>query len=117
MKTPLRARHVAIAQGAFYVATGLWPIVSMRSFEIASGPKREKWLVKTMGAFIAAVGGAMLLQPSRALGVLAAGALAGADLWYVGKGRIARSYLLDAAAELGLVAAWALAQPPSPPKP
>lgn len=105
----LRPRHVAIAQGAFYVATGLWPIVSMRTFELASGPKREKWLVKTMGALIAAVGAALVVAPSRALGVLAASALGASDVWYAGKGRIARTYLLDAVAEAGLVAAWAAA--------
>lgn len=107
-------RHVAVAQGAFYVVTGLWPLVSMRTFELASGPKLEKWLAKTMGAFIAAVGGALLLQPARharPLGVLAAGALGACDLVYAGKGRIKKTYLLDAAVEAALIGAWALALP------
>ena len=110
----LRPRHVAVAQGAFYVATGLWPIVSMRTFELASGPKAEKWLAKTMGALIAAVGGALLLQParvSRPLGVLAATVLGACDVLYAGKGRIKRTYLLDAAVEAALVSAWAVTLP------
>ena len=113
----LRPRHVAVTQGAFYVATGLWPLVSMRTFELASGPKVEKWLVKTMGAIIAAIGGALLLQPARVarpLGALAAGVLGTCDVVYAAKGRIARTYLLDAAVEAGLVAAWAVAMPPRP---
>jgi hypothetical protein len=115
---PLRSRTVALAQGAFYVATGLWPLLSMATFELASGPKRDKWLVKTMGAFIAAVGGGLLvgaragrLTPTRELGVLAAATLAACDVVYVGQGRIAKSYLLDAAVEVGLVGAWLLASP------
>jgi hypothetical protein len=110
----LRPRHVAVAQGAFYLATGLWPIVGMRSFERASGPKVEKWLVKTMGALIAAVGGALLLQPARVarpLGVLAATALGACDVVFAGKGRIKKTYLLDAAVEAALVSAWAIALP------
>jgi len=111
----MRRRTVAIAQGALYVATGLWPIVSLRTFELASGPKKEKWLVKTMGAFIAAVGGALLVgaradgaTPTRELGVLSAATLALCDVVYVTRGRIAKSYLLDAAMEVGLVGAWLL---------
>lgn len=112
----LRPRHLAVAQGAFYLATGLWPIVSMRTFELASGPKIEKWLTKTMGALIAAVGGALLLQRRHPravlpLGMLAATALGASDIVYAGKGRIKRTYLLDAAVEAMLVAGWAITLP------
>jgi hypothetical protein len=110
----LRSRHVAVAQGAFYLATGLWPLVSMRTFELASGPKVEKWLVKTMGALIAAVGAALLVQPprvARPLGMLAATVLGAADVVYAGKGRIKRTYLLDAAIEAALATAWTVALP------
>jgi|SRR5690625_6866 len=51
---------VAIIQGGYFVVTGLWPIFHMRSFEAISGRKKEKWLVKAMGAMIACVGGAVL---------------------------------------------------------
>jgi hypothetical protein len=125
------AATLARVHGGFYIATGLWPLVSMRTFELASGPKKEKWLVKTMGALIAAVGGALLVgarvsgdppaerglggaPPPRgvhpvtlALGVLSAGTLAACDVVYVAKGRTAKSYLLDAAVEVALVGAWA----------
>lgn len=112
----LRPRHVAVAQGVFYLATGIWPLVSMRTFELASGPKAEKWLAKTMGALIAAVGGALLFQRRDAravapLGLMSATALGLADVVYAGKGRIKRTYLLDAAVESLLVAGWAMALP------
>ena len=96
-------RRLAFAQGAFYVATGLWPLFHRKSFELASGPKIEKWLVQAMGALITAVGATLLLHPasrsSRTLGALSAAALGGIDVWYAGKGRIKKTYLLDAVAE------------------
>ena len=39
----------ALTQGVFYLATGLWPIVHLPSFERVTGRKKEKWLVKAMG--------------------------------------------------------------------
>lgn len=51
---------LALAQGAFYLATGIWPLVSMRTFERVTGPKTDKWLVKTAGVLITAIGGALM---------------------------------------------------------
>jgi hypothetical protein len=101
-------------QGAFYVGTGLWPILHIRSFEAVTGPKRERWLVKTMGGLIAAVGASLIAggrEPKSSrllpiLGISSAVALAMADVIYVAKGRISPVYLADAVAELGLVAGW-----------
>jgi hypothetical protein len=108
-------RDLALGQGLFFVATGLWPIVHLPSFEKVTGPKPEGWLVKTVGALIA-VGGAALAVASRRtvtrewalLGAGTALALASVDVWYAGvRRRIAPVYLLDAGVELGLAAAWA----------
>ena len=55
MKSSLAAR-VAQAQGLYYTATGLWPLVSMKTFERVTGPKHDDWLVKTVGLLIMAVG-------------------------------------------------------------
>jgi hypothetical protein len=108
-----RAKHswLALGQGAFYVVTGLWPLFHLESFEAVSGRKKEKWLVKTMGVFIAAVGGALILgaksrRPTVPLGVLSAAALAACDVVYAGKGQIAKTYLLDAAVESAIVLGW-----------
>ncbi len=109
--------RLAQAQGAFYVATGVWPIVHLRSFEWVTGPKLEGWLVKTVGALITAIGGT-LLSAGRSrrvvpeVAALAGGravALAAVDVLYVARRRIAPVYLLDAVGELALAAGWALA--------
>ena len=55
MTTSLAAR-VARIQGVYYTATGLWPLISMKTFERVTGPKRDDWLVKTVGLLITAVG-------------------------------------------------------------
>ena len=101
------------AQGAYYLATGASPFISRRAFEAVTGPKREWWLVKTVGA-LACVIGATLLQastredpPAEAL-TLAVGsivAFVGVDVVYVARGRIAPTYLIDAGTELGFLGA------------
>jgi hypothetical protein len=115
LKPPARQlARASAAQGAYYLVTGLWPIVSMRSFEAVTGPKLENWLVKTVGALVTATATAFLAAsrrrpvPSeiRILGVSAAAAFIAIDCIYVAKKRISRIYLLDALAELGLILAW-----------
>jgi hypothetical protein len=87
------AVRLARLQATFYVVTGVWPFVSMRTFEAVTGPKVDRWLVKTVGALVAVIG--------------SAAALATIDTVYVARRRISPVYLLDAVAEIGLVAGWA----------
>lgn len=109
--------RLAWAQGAYFAAAGLWPLVDMRSFERITGPKREKWLVQTVGAVVLAIGGTLLLAarrgdtspPVRALGLGSAAALAAIELRYGLTGEVSPVYLADAVVELGLIAGWALA--------
>jgi hypothetical protein len=102
---------LARAQGAYYLVTGLWPLVSMRSFELVTGPKRDDWLVRTVG-LLALAGGAVLVRGSHSVnrvrepGIATALAFAAASGWYGGRGRIRRIYLADAAAEVAFVVAW-----------
>jgi hypothetical protein len=108
---------LALGQGIYYVATGVWPLVSMRTFEAVTGPKVDRWLVKTVGVLVSVIGLALVtaarrerVEPESAL--LAAGSAAGLaaiDTNYTARGRIAKVYLLDAILELALVGAWALA--------
>jgi hypothetical protein len=110
----LEPNPLARAQGTYFLLTGLWPIVHRRSFEAVTGPKRDFWLVRTVGALIAVVGASLLrafgerrVSPeARWLAVGSAAALGAVDLWYGGRGRISRIYLLDAVVEAGLVASW-----------
>lgn len=108
---------VALVQGVFYLATGVWALVDLDSFMAVTGPKVDHWLVKTVGALVAVIGVVFLaaarsrrVTPEIALlGVGCALALAAIDVIYVSVGRISSIYLLDAVAEVALAAAWALA--------
>ena len=114
---PGPADALAVAQGAFYVATGVWPMVHMRSFEAVTGEKTDDWLVKTVGAMIAVAGVTMAAAGLRRrvtpeIALLAAGsaaALAAVDVHYTRKNVIPPIYLLDAVVEAGLIGAWAAA--------
>lgn len=117
MSTPAR-RTVLLLQGGYYLATGVAPFVSRRAFEAATGPKREWWLVETVGALVTVIGGVLLSSAARRrespelLG-LAAGsavALAGIDVVYVARRRISPRYLVDAAVQVGLLGGLAAAR-------
>src|SRR5688572_2780237 len=107
-------RPVLAAQAGYYVATGVLPFVSRRAFEALTGPKLEWWLVETVGALVTVVGAGLAASvardrtpPPELVGIAAgsAAALAAIDVVHVAKGRIAPTYLGDAAVELGLLAA------------
>jgi hypothetical protein len=120
-----RARPVLVAQGGYYTATGLLPFVSRRAFEAVTGPKTEWWLVQTVGLLVTVVGGALLVGARRGstspevVGIAAgsAASLAGIDIVYVARGRIAPSYLADAAMQIGLLGALARGLRPSRDRP
>jgi hypothetical protein len=109
--------RMAVLQGSFDVVTGLWPIVHLRSFEVVTGPKLEGWLVKTVGALITVIGGTLLtaglrrrITPEvRLLGMGTAAAFTLVDIIYTSRRRISPVYLLDAVAEVALVAGWSMA--------
>src|SRR5437588_12237075 len=42
------AFYLSLMQGAYYAATGVWPLVSIRSFVDVTGPKKERWLMNTV---------------------------------------------------------------------
>jgi hypothetical protein len=103
-----------VLQGVYFVLTGVWPLISMRTFEAVTGPKVDRWLVKTVGVLVAVIGASLLAdarRPSRGsqvLGVGSAAALGGVDVVYALRGRISKIYLLDAVLEALLVALWAI---------
>jgi hypothetical protein len=109
---------LALMQGIYYGATGLWPIFHIQSFQLVTGPKTDLWLVKTVGVLVTVVG-AVLLSASRRhrvtdeiilLAVGSALGLAAIDLIYALSGRISAIYLGDAAVEIGLVLLWVMAR-------
>ena len=110
----VEGRRLARTQALYYAATGIWPLLDIRSFERITGPKVERWLVKTVGALVTAVGASLALaardDPGRAETVVlatgSAAALGTIDAVYVAKRRISPVYLFDALAQAALLVAW-----------
>lgn len=107
---------VALIQGIYFLVTGLWPIFSMRTFLLITGPKTDLWLVKTVGLILAVIG-AVLIYAQRTAGInsaiilLAIGSAAVLtiiEVIYVAKRVISPVYLADAIAELILIGWWLL---------
>jgi hypothetical protein len=105
-----------IGHGLFYLATGVWPILNRRSFELVTGPKTDFWLVRTIGGLISVVGAVILMSGLRRsqspevslLALGSAASLTTSDLVYTAKKVIHPIYLLDALAEVVLMFFWAL---------
>ena len=112
-----RIRKALLAQGAYYVATGVAPFVSRRAFEAVTGSKREWWLVETVGMLVTAVGAGLIGAAARdrltpellAIAAGCAGGLAAIDVVYVVRRRIAPTYLADAVIQIALLAGHARA--------
>ncbi len=121
------ARLLAWVQGAYYAATGLWPLLSIGTFQAVTGPKHDLWLVRTVGALVLVIGGVLLVAAQRRavtpevalLGSSSALAFSIVDVVFVSTRDVGAVYLLDAIPEIALVLAWGLAarreRPPAAP--
>src|SRR3954454_18644356 len=97
---------LATIQSAYFLLTGVWPLVHLRSFVAVTGPKVDLWLVKTVGVLVTVVGlvigvAAYRQNVTPEIALLTAGsaaALGAVDVMYVLKRVIAKIYLLDAVA-------------------
>lgn len=115
-------RAVVVVQGAYFMITGLWPLLHLRSFLALTGPKRGTWLLKTVAVLILAIGGTLLAagrrsRPSGDAALLAASSALGLttiDVYYVARRVIRPVYLLDALVECGFVAWLLLARRAAP---
>lgn len=107
-------QRLALLHAAYFVLTGTWPILHVRSFLRVTGPKTDLWLVKTVGVLIVVIGLTLGIagwrgQINSSIATLAIGSalsLMLVDVIYVFKGVIPRIYLLDAIAEIALIIAW-----------
>jgi hypothetical protein len=105
-------RRAVVAMAAYYLVTGAWPLLSMRSFEAVTGPKVERWLVNTVAALVLANGMTLavgarrerIAQETEVLALASALAFTAIDVTYALRGRIRSVYLADAAIELALAA-------------
>jgi hypothetical protein len=105
---------LAWIQGIYFLVTGVWPLVSIGTFQWVTGPKVDLWLVKTVGLLIAVIALTILMAAWRGrigpeirfLAMGSAAALAAVDIIYALADRIWDIYLLDAVVEIGLVVLW-----------
>jgi hypothetical protein len=110
-------------RGGYYFLTGVWPLVSIRTFKMVTGEKTDNlptgldsdhWLVMAVSLLITAISITLLLAAYRrtlaveiaALAMLAACGLTAIDVIYTARQVILPIYLLDAAVEVPLVVAW-----------
>jgi hypothetical protein len=106
----------AWGQAIYYAFTGVWSLVSIKTFQKVTGPKVDTWLVKTVGTLVLVIGGVLGMAAKKGrvtpeIALLATGSAAGLaaiDVVYATKKRISPIYLLDALAEGGLIALWAV---------
>lgn len=104
-------------QGLFNAIGGIWPIVSLRTFEWVYGPKEEDWLQRTSGGLLLVSGLTLVMtedspdsvRMARRIGVGVALTYLLVDLIYIPKGRIRMTYLQDAICESGWLLGWAKA--------
>jgi len=119
-------RTLCWVQGLYYLVTGVWPIVSIETFQQVTGRKTDQlptglemdhWLVMTVAALVVAVAVTLLFSAWRRrqvaetviLATCSAIALTTIDVFYVSRGTIPRIYLADAAVEVLLIIGWLVA--------
>jgi energy-converting hydrogenase Eha subunit E len=107
---PRLVRLVLGVQAVYYVATGVWPVIDMDSFEAITGPKVDDWLVKMVGLLVTTIGISLAMARRarrwtaevRALAILSALSFIAIDVTYALSGRISPIYLADAVAEAAI---------------
>jgi hypothetical protein len=110
-------RVLSLTQGVYFLLTGLWAIVHIRSFQWVTGKKTDVWLVKTVGVLVSGIGAVFILAGVRkrreseivVLATASAAGLTAIDLYYVFRRTISKVYLLDAALEVAFIAGWLMA--------
>lgn len=106
--------YLAIGQGAYYFLSGLWPLVDIVSFQSATGPKTDLWLVKTVALLLMVIGTVLFTAGIRwrvtleifLLGAGSSLALTLIEVVYVVNGQISAIYLLDSLVEIAIAAWW-----------
>lgn len=110
---PTLRRAVLGLQSAYFLVTGIWPLLHRGSFEAVTGRKRDFWLVHAVGVCVASIGAVLALnaaQPRTPAGStyplagLSAFGLGAVEVVHVLRGRISRVYGADAVIEAAFVA-------------
>jgi hypothetical protein len=117
------SKAVCGTQGVYFLLTGVWPLVSVESFQAVTGRKTDHlltgdeadhWMLNTISVLIIADAVVFLAAACRRqvsvdvilLGLASAVALSAIDVVYVARGTISAIYLADAAIEAVFIAAW-----------
>jgi hypothetical protein len=108
--------YILLIQGLYWLVTGLWGLLDIDSFVLVTGPKTDIWLVKTVSVLIIVISLSLLsavnskeqTRPVILLAISSCIGLAGIDLYYSLNNVISKIYLLDAAAEIIFLIAWAV---------
>jgi hypothetical protein len=111
---PITLSQLARAQATYFIASGVWPLIHLPSFERVLGDKKDHWLVRTVALLVIAIGATLARAASRhevdgnirLLGALGAAAPGAISLVEGARGRISRLYLMDALIEGLFVALW-----------
>jgi hypothetical protein len=110
------ATYPPLAQGVYYLLTGLWPLVSVGTYHWLTRHQGDVWLAQSVGVLTLVIGATLCLaayrrQSSPEILLLAFGSalgMAAVDFHLFFRGYSAL-YLLDAVLELALVAFWVYA--------
>jgi hypothetical protein len=124
---PSRLLHrICAVQALYFMATGLWPILHIRSFMAVTGPKTDLWLVRTVGMLVIVIG-AVLWRAYRlrrhqtgTVAMLGLGSAMGfllVDIASVLTHAVGPVYWLDAAVQLVFLFGWIVARVPDAPWP
>ena len=108
---------LALAHGSFFVITGIWPILSLSTFEAVTGEKTDDWLVHSVGLLLTVIGAVLVRAGVRKrvrsdvvlLAIGAACAMAAIDIVYAARGVISPIYYADAGIEILFVVGWIFA--------
>jgi hypothetical protein len=102
-----------LAQGLYYLFTGLWPLLSVTTYQAATGHVGDPWHVEMIGVLLLAVGGTLCVAAYRRLGTpevlfLAFGSAFGLTLVDVHLiyQRVSLVCMIDAIVEISLVVFW-----------
>lgn len=109
-------RGILLAEGAYLVVSGVWPLVWMDGFLDVTGPKEELWLVRTVGLLAAVIGLTLFVAAAREtytpevafLAVSTAFTFLAVDVVGWAAGALRWTYLVDAVAQAVFLLAWAL---------
>ena len=109
-------KYVCVIQGFYFLLTGLWPLISVKTFQKVTGPKTDLWLVKTIAILVVVVGSVLVLAgfreavslEIRILAIESALGLSAVEMYYVMTQRISAIYLLDTFVEVAFAVFWVL---------